>query len=57
MNFVSFNFEFLLVLNQNEETWDCPKGEVLKKRDILKHTILGRIRGAIGTCRKPQIMF
>jgi hypothetical protein len=29
----------------------------LKKRDILKHTILGRIRGAIGTCRKPQIMF
>jgi hypothetical protein len=28
---------FLLVLNHGEETWDYPKGEVLKKRRILKH--------------------
>jgi hypothetical protein len=52
------NFEFLLVLNHDEEIWDYPKGEVLEKRDILRHTILGRVRGAIGICsRKPQILF
>jgi len=27
-----FNFEFLFVLNHDEETWDCPKGEVKKKK-------------------------
>jgi hypothetical protein len=56
-NFVSLNFEFLLV--HDEETWDCPKGKVLKKRDILKHmNFQGRVKGVVGTCsRKPYIMF
>jgi hypothetical protein len=32
-----FWFEFLLVLNHDEETWDCPKGEVLENRNISRH--------------------
>ncbi len=53
------NFEFLLVLNHDDVTWDYPKMENLGKRKrILKHTILGRVRGAIGTCsKKPHILF
>jgi hypothetical protein len=52
------NFECLLVLNHDEETWDCLKGEVRKNRNILRHTILRRVRGIIGTCsRKPYILF
>jgi hypothetical protein len=39
------NFEFLLVLNHDEETWDCPKGKVLEKRKKLRHIIL---RGSVG---------
>jgi hypothetical protein len=53
------NFEFLLVLNHDDVTWDCTKKEDLGKRGgVLKHTILGRRRGAVGTCNgKPQILF
>jgi hypothetical protein len=29
--------EFLLVLNHDEETWDCPKEEVLEKKNIFRH--------------------
>jgi hypothetical protein len=48
------NFEFLLVLNHDEETWDCPKGEVLEKRDILKHNVSRKVRGVVGIySRKP----
>jgi len=52
-------FEFFFVLNHGEEIQDCPKGEVLKKKKILKHIVfLGRIRRVVGTCsRKPHILF
>ncbi len=26
-----------ILKNHDEETWDCPKGEVLENRDILRH--------------------
>jgi len=43
-----------LVLNHDEETWGCPKIEVKKKKGIFIHTMLGRVRGVVGTCgRKP----
>jgi len=43
-----------LVLSHDEETWDCPKREILEKKDILKHNFEGRMRGAVSTCgRKP----
>jgi hypothetical protein len=28
---------------------DCPKGEDLEKRGILRHKVLGRVRGVVGT--------
>jgi hypothetical protein len=44
------DFEFLLVLNHDDVTWDYPKREVLgKRRIIIKHIILGRMRGVVGT--------
>ncbi len=31
-------------------TWDCPKGKVLREKGgIIRHTVLGRGRGTIGT--------
>jgi hypothetical protein len=28
---------------------DYPKGEVLKKKGILRHKVLGKVRGVVGT--------
>jgi hypothetical protein len=43
------NFEFLKNLNHDDVTWNCPKGLVLgRKKGILKHTVLGKVRGVIG---------
>jgi len=40
---VVLNFEFMLVLNHDDVTWDCPKGGDLgKTRMIFGHTILGK---------------
>jgi hypothetical protein len=34
--------------NHDDVTWDYPKNRVLeKKKGILKHIVLGRVRGAI----------
>jgi hypothetical protein len=30
-NIVGLNFEFSLVLNHDDVTWDCPKGEDIGK--------------------------
>jgi hypothetical protein len=39
--FLVLNFEFLLVLNHDDVTWDYQKREDMgKKRIILKHIIL-----------------
>jgi hypothetical protein len=44
------NFELLLVLNHDED-WGLPKGGGSKKEDIiLKHKVLGRVKGVVGTC-------
>jgi hypothetical protein len=44
------NFEFLLFLDHGDVTWDCPKKKVLGgKGGILKHIVLGRGNGVIGT--------
>jgi hypothetical protein len=44
------NFQFLLFLDHGDVTWDCLKRKVLgEKGGILKYTVLGRRRGAIGT--------
>jgi hypothetical protein len=53
------NFEFLLVLNHHDVIWDYLKKEDMgKRRNVFRHTILGRVRGALGTCsRKPRIIF
>jgi hypothetical protein len=37
-NIVGLNFEFLLVLNNDDVTWDCPEGEVLGKKISLLDT-------------------
>jgi hypothetical protein len=38
-NIVSLNFEFLLVLNHDDVTWDCPKmGDLGKKDFIFRHS-------------------
>jgi hypothetical protein len=43
------------MLNHDDVTWDCPKSE---KKGNLRHIILGRGRGVVGTCsRKPLILF
>jgi len=41
------NLEFLLVLNHDEEIWDCPKGEVLEKKGMFKQTILRENVGGV----------
>jgi hypothetical protein len=38
---VGLNFEFLLVLNHDDVTWDCPKGRDLGKWISLLDIILG----------------
>jgi hypothetical protein len=44
------NFEFLLVLIHDEETWDCPKEEVIENKGRFRHTILrGSVGGVIGS--------
>jgi hypothetical protein len=35
---VGLNFEFLLVLNHDDATWDCPKMGVLGKKNSLLNT-------------------
>jgi len=35
-----YNFFFIY----GDGIWDCPKGRVMGRRIILKHTILGKIR-------------
>jgi len=58
-NFVSLNFEFLLVLNHDDVIWDCPKrGRSGEEKGNFRHIVLGRRRGVVGICsRKPQILF
>ncbi len=53
------NFELLLVLNHDDVIWDYPKEEDMgRRKNILRHIILGRVRGVVGTCsRKPHILF
>jgi hypothetical protein len=53
------NFEFLLVLNHDDVTWDYPKrGNLRKRKRFLGHTFLGRVKKVVGTCsRKLQIYF
>jgi hypothetical protein len=37
---IVLNFEFFLVLNHDDVTWDCPKREDLRKRRrILRYII------------------
>ncbi len=43
-NIVSLNFEFLLFLDHCDVTCDYPKGNVLGRRRILKHIVLGKNR-------------
>jgi hypothetical protein len=38
------NFEFLLFLDHGDVTLDCPKGKVIGRRRILRHTVLGKNR-------------
>jgi len=33
-----------LKLDHGDVTWDCPKGKVIGRRRILRHTILGKNR-------------
>jgi hypothetical protein len=41
---------FYYFWNHDDVTWDCPKGKILgKRKGILKHTILGRIRRIVST--------
>jgi hypothetical protein len=53
------NFEYLLVLNHDDMTWDYPKREDLGKReDIIKNIVSRKVRRVVGTCsKKPQILF
>ncbi len=53
------NFEYLLVFNHDDVTWDHPKREDLGKReDISRNMIFGRVRGVVITfSTKPQILF
>ncbi len=51
------NFEFLLVLNHDDVIWDCLKKEDLGKRGIIKHTILRKVGGAIGTLYQKNLRF
>jgi hypothetical protein len=47
---IVLNFEFLPVLNHDDVIWDCPNREDLRKRKkILEHTVLGRMRGVVKT--------
>jgi hypothetical protein len=46
--FLVLDFEFLLVLNHNDVTWDCSKREDLDLFFILKH-MFWRMRGAVRT--------
>jgi hypothetical protein len=52
------NFEFLLVLNHDED-WGLPKGRGSEKKGgIFRQRVLGRVKGTIGTwSRKPQVLF
>jgi len=38
---VGLNFEFLLVLNHDDVTWDSPKMGVLWKKNSLLNIVLG----------------
>jgi hypothetical protein len=47
---VILNFEFLWVLNHDNVIWDCPNREDLgKRRKILEHIVLGRLRRVLKT--------
>jgi hypothetical protein len=48
-NIVSLNFEFLLVLNHDDVTCDCPKMGDPRKRIPFLDTILRRVRIVIST--------
>jgi hypothetical protein len=41
-NFVNLNFEFLLVLNHGDVTWDNPKGENSGKQGDFLNIVLGK---------------
>jgi hypothetical protein len=43
MEHYSFDFEFLLVLNHDDVTWDCPKREDMGKRRIIFRHNFGKI--------------
>jgi hypothetical protein len=41
---------FCCFWNHDDVTWDCPKRRVLGRRKrILKHIFLGRVKGVVGT--------
>jgi hypothetical protein len=39
MEHCSLNFEFLLILNHDDVTWDCPKMGVLGGKDLIINTV------------------
>jgi len=41
---IVLNFEFMLVLNHDDVTWDCPKRKDLGKRGIIRHIFLEKGR-------------
>ncbi len=41
-NIVGFNFEFLLVLNNDDVTWDYTNGEDLGNKNSFLGTLFGR---------------
>jgi hypothetical protein len=44
------NFELLLLLNDDDGTWDYPKGRVLgRNKKFLDIQFWGRVKRAIGT--------
>jgi hypothetical protein len=45
---IVLTFEFLLLLNHDDVTWDCPKRKDMgKRRIILTHDFRKRIKGTI----------
>jgi hypothetical protein len=43
------NFEFLLVLNHDDVTWDPKEEDMGKKKGIFRHIIWKKKKGAIDT--------
>ncbi len=47
-NIVGLNFEFLLVLNHDDMTWDCPKKEDMGNMNGFLDTQFGEVKIVVG---------